>query len=95
MDGHEKSDQNKSIKWLPSLKKPEFVGQPPNLWIDSGKIKGGIQCSLCGQNSNNIRDAMLHLKTKHSDQKPYSCSNCDQRFNIKENLDVHKGNLGF
>ena len=31
-----------SLKWLPSLKKPEYVGIPKTLWVDFGK-KGTVK----------------------------------------------------
>jgi transcription elongation factor Elf1 len=92
MELSEKSDQ--TLKWLPSVKKPDFVGQIfQPLDQKRVKVKGSVQCNLCHQNSADIKIAILHLKTKHSDKKPYSCQNCDQRFNIKENLNIHKGKV--
>ena len=26
-------------KWLPSLKKPEYVGMPKTVWVDLGRIR--------------------------------------------------------
>ena len=62
-------------KWLPSLKSPEYVGVPKNMWVDMGKPKKGssyeLCCKLCNQKSNTLKEAVIHLKEKHKDKKPY------------------------
>ena len=35
MESEEKSTLQ---KWLPSLKKPEYVGMPKTVWVDMGRI---------------------------------------------------------
>ena len=36
-----KMEEEKSAlqKWLPSLKKPEYVGMPKTVWVDLGRIR--------------------------------------------------------
>ena len=76
-------------KWLPSLKSPEYVGVPKNMWVDMGKPKKGssyeLCCKLCNQKSNTLKEAVIHLKEKHKDKKPYKdcCIKCSpDRFRL-------------
>merc|ERR1711990_29446 len=80
-----------SSKWLPSLKKPEYVGIPQNIWTDLGsKDVDALKCSLCLHRNKTLKDSILHLRHKHKDTKPYKCEECSAGFNIKNNLENHK-----
>lgn len=77
-------------KWLPSLKKPEYVGMPKTVWVDLGRISDELYtCAMCHHHSPTLKQAITHLKG-HSDKKTFECEDCDATFNLKTNLESHR-----
>merc|ERR1712106_519449 len=88
----EMEEQEKSTlqKWLPSLKKPEYVGMPKTVWVDLGRISDDLYtCALCHHHSPTLKEAICHARS-HPDRKTYACDECSATFNVKTNLDAHK-----
>lgn len=49
-----------------------------------------VQCELCGNFYLNFLSLKNHYLKLHNNRKPYSCEQCNQKFHIKAQLDIHK-----
>ena len=52
--------------------------------------KRKVDCSECGKTLRDKQCLKSHMKHIHSDEKPYSCDQCDMCFKMASNLTVHK-----
>ena len=48
------------------------------------------QCPKCKKTFTQKYNLLRHLKTIHSDYKPYVCDICQRAFNRKGNMEAHR-----
>ncbi|ELT87606.1 hypothetical protein CAPTEDRAFT_179867 [Capitella teleta] len=53
------------------------------------KERGGIICDICGKSFSDRSSLHHHKKGIHTNEKPFSCTQCDSKFNFSNSLKLH------
>ena len=64
-----------------------------DVMVSAGPSEPGVallSCNYCGNSYKNEESRVLHIKTVHADQKPYTCSICNRAFSLQRYLTQHQ-----
>ena len=79
-DIHETNSNSENVSEIMVSARPAELGESVNLLL----------CNYCGNSYKNEESRVLHIKTVHADQKPYTCTICNKAFSLQRYLTQHQ-----
>ncbi|RXG68531.1 hypothetical protein Avbf_04350 [Armadillidium vulgare] len=72
-----------------NLQVPKVLGSSPDRGPVTGKPQRSHQCPYCTYRSITPHNVRIHIRGRHTGEKPFVCSHCPKRFTNNSNLMVH------